>query len=140
MTKIKEECIKRLEIMNLPGNMNDGTCCFNSLSLLNLREIPTKKELHQALTKIDEKMAEINGTPYMIALSSTDFGIIANVFYVSDNESEEWLADRDDLRNTQEWQGIRYHNMFGYAYNMTYPDLSELGYMGMSEEFERRVY
>lgn len=55
MTKIKEECIKRLELMNMEGNMNDGTCCFNFLSLLSLREVPTKEELRHAFMKIDEK-------------------------------------------------------------------------------------
>lgn len=144
MKKNEEECIKRLELMNMEGNMKNGTCCFNFLSLLSLREVPTKEELRHAFMKIDEKMSEINGTPYMMTLSPSEFGPIVNVFFVSDSESEDWQEvwsdDRESLRSTQEYQGIRYHDMFGYAYNMNCPEFSELGYMGMSEEFERRVY
>lgn len=80
MTKDEEECIKRLEIMNMKGNIKNGTCCFDGLSLLRLREVPTKEELRHAFTKIDEKMAEINGTPYMMTLSPSEFGTIVNVF------------------------------------------------------------
>lgn len=90
MKKNEEECIKRLGIMNMKGNMKNGTCCFDASSLLRLREVPTKEELRHAFTKIDEKMAEINGTPYMMTLSPSEFGPIVNVFFVSDSDGKKY--------------------------------------------------
>lgn len=142
--EIEQECLKRLEMMGKQGNTNGGTCYFDANSLLRFSEVPTVEEVQRARRKVDEKMKEINAKPYMITLSATDFGDIMNVFYVFKDEDDEWKEDwkidRANIENVQEYDQIRYHNMFGYAYNMTDPDLSDFGYMGLSENFDQRVF
>lgn len=141
---LKAECRKRLEMIGKKGNNSDKSCCFVAESVLNFREVPTLEESREAMTIIAEKMKEIGAEPYLIIMSDSQFGHLMNIFYVATGEdeeetAEEWKTDRQDIREVMTYKNLKFHNMFGYAYNMTDPDLSDFGYMGLSEDYSRRV-
>lgn len=66
--------------------------------------------------------AENDALAYHVTHERTDFGELLDVYYVSCHE-DEWGLDRDDLRHG---------TPFCYVINLSDPDLSEFGRVGIA--------
>ena len=73
------------------------------------------------LDAINEFETNYNAYVYHIIYTSSAFGNLFSMLYVSNNK-EEWQSDREDLENKQ---------LFAYVWNRTYTECSEIGSIGI---------
>lgn len=73
------------------------------------------------LDAINEFETNYNAYVYHIIYTSSAFGNLFSMLYVSSNK-EEWQGDREDLENKQ---------LFAYVWNKTYTECSEIGSIGI---------
>lgn len=82
-------------------------------------------EWDSIVKKVEE---ENNILVYHITHENTEFGEMLTMLYVSSHE-EEWEMDFEDLCDTYEGS----HYVYAYVYNLTDPQLSEFGRVGIKE-------
>lgn len=117
----REEAIKRLQALGVMKNVvND----FKE-GVVNVSENGgflywVNDEQKKIIQEFEEKN---NAVVYHIIHGQTNIGELLNILYVSDWH-EEWEMDRDDLRNGQ---------ALAYVKNLTMPDCSEFGSIGVAE-------
>ena len=81
--------------------------------------------------KVKEFEEQYNCLVYHVIHSVTEFGELLSFLYVS-SDREEWEDDRNDLNYmVEDYKGIKFLNPYAYVYNMSEPDFSEFGRIGI---------
>lgn len=108
LLNVKKPIIKEFETKSRIGLSDQGLGCYLS------RNVPWEKEI---LNEIDRFENRTGNLVYHVIHSETQYGTIWNLLYVS-KYSDEW-SDMMSLAR----EGL----VYAYAYNETYPELSEAG-------------
>lgn len=117
----KKEAIKRMKLWKIyPETIKQ----FEKDGLISMSEPPfgayywITPEIEKAVREFEE---EYNAMVYSVIRSYTNIGIMDSYLFVSDY-CEEWEMDINDISK---------HRTLAYVNNITYPDCSELGSIGV---------
>ena len=117
----KKEAIKRMKLWKIyPETIKQ----FEKDGLISMSEPPfgayywITPEIEKAVREFEEKY---NAMVYSVIRSYTNIGIMDSYLFVSDY-CEEWGMDIKDISK---------HRALAYVNNITYPDCSELGSIGV---------
>lgn len=139
MEKQREEAIRRLTILEDKGMIsavkkhfveNNEICVFErtmlgdinfgtAFKLSELSEFPEYKEFDLKKVVADFEK-EYNSVVYTATIEYTDFGLMLDLFCVSQYD-DEWYMDNDDFEADRQCV---------YVYNLTNPMFSEYGTIG----------
>lgn len=113
------EALKRMALLNLHPNAvkefkEEGRLNYSFNAMLYWTSKSHKKVIHE----FEEKYEAV---VYHVILNHTEFGVLLTLLFVSKYE-EEWERDCNDLGNGE---------VMAYVCNMTDPDMSEFGYVGV---------
>ena len=129
-TKMKQEAIKRLQIMGVSKREAEAIIHNCGMRLAVDREVfeDVRKSLQEMFkgfvaTKIYEFEQEHNCLAYSAYVQDSWAGTIINILYVSPYE-EEWDGDREDLEAKRS---------IAYCINLTVPDYSEFGVISVDK-------
>ncbi|EAC7083974.1 hypothetical protein AF306_15460 [Listeria monocytogenes] len=135
---LKKEALARMEILKLHKHVIDdfdkeNIVHYSERFIVMLPEEDKNDVINAALlNKLDGEMKEVvkmfeevgNGDKlvYHLIISYTEFGKLFNLFYVDGNAVGNWREENKQLG----------HGMsFVYVVNMTYPNCSEFGIIGI---------
>ena len=114
---IKKNTIPVFERTALAGNIVYGTI----FTLEEVNQFPEYQE-YNLKEMIEEFEKTRNAVVYLATTERTDFGLLLDLFFVSQYE-EEWFMDIDDFNHNRQCV---------YVYNLTDSLCSEMGTIGFS--------
>lgn len=141
MQGITEECFLRLKMLGKHGNINGGHCYLAGETIRRAENTPNPEEFRKARQATEKKIRQKGGEPYYMMFSETTAGKYLHALYVTDgtkpDAEERWEEDRADLTETTKKGGIEYRTVRAYTYNMTAPEKSGYGLIGVTNDFTK---
>ena len=126
--EMKTEALERMKMLRIMGHVCNE---FRTHDIVNYSERQNKifdgilywMDNEEKFTKIKNDFEkEYGGLVYHAQLIHTNIGDMLSLLYVSKTKSE-WKQDRDLLKHG---------DTYAYVYNLTDPDLSEIGLIGVA--------
>ena len=128
--EMKAEALKRMEMLGLHENVvhefEEGTLNYSDRMRMFGKPVGVLYWITPEVEKLVRDFEEqFGGMVYHLMHTNTSFGELVEMLFVSKYE-EEWETDIEDIKSGE---------MLAYVYNLTYPEFSEFGHIGIKKAY-----